>query len=179
MRDKVTRQCPQNLWNERRAETDSNRGPSAYQPTALMLGQTALKLVCTQRVINCTVIYCPLRQSDNQTGRELCIQINYALHPKAKADTHVPRITMILLFAHFQIQYSFWGSLPGMGFHDEQVGHLAYRADKWITQNTNQRRPTKPIQQRNCNRFSWQTSPLLVVLIVQSLCAYLHTAEKP
>ena len=29
-----------NLWRERRAEADSNRGPSAYQPTALPLGQT-------------------------------------------------------------------------------------------------------------------------------------------
>ena len=29
-----------NFWSQRRAETDSNRGPSAYQPTALPLGQT-------------------------------------------------------------------------------------------------------------------------------------------
>ena len=29
-----------NLWSERRAEADLNRGPSAYQPTALPLGQT-------------------------------------------------------------------------------------------------------------------------------------------
>ena len=35
-RDNVTRQCPQT----RRAEADSNRGPSAYQPNALPLGQT-------------------------------------------------------------------------------------------------------------------------------------------
>ena len=28
------------FWSERRAETDSNRGPSAYQPNALPLGQT-------------------------------------------------------------------------------------------------------------------------------------------
>ena len=28
------------LWSERRAEADSNRGPSAYQPNALPLGQT-------------------------------------------------------------------------------------------------------------------------------------------
>ena len=28
------------LRSERRAEADSNRGPSAYQPTALPLGQT-------------------------------------------------------------------------------------------------------------------------------------------
>ena len=29
-----------NFWRERRAEADSNRGPSAYQPNTLPLGQT-------------------------------------------------------------------------------------------------------------------------------------------
>ena len=29
-----------NFWRERTAEADSNRGPSAYQPNALPLGQT-------------------------------------------------------------------------------------------------------------------------------------------
>ena len=31
-----------NFRRERRAEADSNRGPSAYQPNALPLGQTGL-----------------------------------------------------------------------------------------------------------------------------------------
>ena len=31
---------PQPFWRERRAEAVSNRGPSAYQPNALPLGQT-------------------------------------------------------------------------------------------------------------------------------------------
>ena len=31
---------PQPFWRERRAEAVSNRGPSAYQPDALPLGQT-------------------------------------------------------------------------------------------------------------------------------------------
>ena len=36
--DKVTRQCPQTTTFEekRRAEADSNRGPSAYQPNAAL-----------------------------------------------------------------------------------------------------------------------------------------------
>ena len=41
--DKVTRQVSTNhnfFWRERRAEAVSNRGPSAYQPKALPLGQT-------------------------------------------------------------------------------------------------------------------------------------------
>ena len=41
--DKVTGQCPQTttfFGRERRAEADLNRGPSAYQPNALPLGQT-------------------------------------------------------------------------------------------------------------------------------------------
>ena len=37
VRDKVT---DHNLWRERGAEADSNRGPSAYQPNASPLGQT-------------------------------------------------------------------------------------------------------------------------------------------
>ena len=43
VRDKVTRQCPQTtiLEEKRRAEADSNWGPSAYQPNALLLGQTS------------------------------------------------------------------------------------------------------------------------------------------
>ena len=42
VRDKVTRQCPQTtiVLRERRAEANSNRGPSAYQSNALPLGQT-------------------------------------------------------------------------------------------------------------------------------------------
>ena len=43
VRNKVTRQCPQTtplFWRERRAEAVLNRGPSAYHPTALPLGQT-------------------------------------------------------------------------------------------------------------------------------------------
>ena len=41
VKDEVTRQCPQLLKRnpERRAEADSNRGPSSYQPNALLLGQ--------------------------------------------------------------------------------------------------------------------------------------------
>ena len=39
--DKVTGQCPHTTtFLKRRAEAVSNRGPSAYQPNALPLGQT-------------------------------------------------------------------------------------------------------------------------------------------
>ena len=42
VRDKVTRQVftAHNFWRERRAEADSNWGSSAYQPNALLLGET-------------------------------------------------------------------------------------------------------------------------------------------
>ena len=41
VRDEVTRQCTQTTtFEDRRAEAESNRGPSAYQPNALPLGQT-------------------------------------------------------------------------------------------------------------------------------------------
>ena len=46
VRDKVTRQCPQTTTFEkkRRAEAVSNRGPSAYHPTTLPLGQTGSRV---------------------------------------------------------------------------------------------------------------------------------------
>ena len=41
VRDKDTRQCPQTTFLKRKeAEADSNRGPPAYQPNTLPLGQT-------------------------------------------------------------------------------------------------------------------------------------------
>ena len=52
MLDKVTRQCLQTtqpFWWERRAEAVSNRGPSAYQPNALPLGQTGSLAFCPQK----------------------------------------------------------------------------------------------------------------------------------
>ena len=40
VREKVTRQCPQTTTFEGRgAEAESNRGPSAYQPNALLLAK--------------------------------------------------------------------------------------------------------------------------------------------
>ena len=45
-RDKITRQFPHttSFGREKRAEADSNGGPSAYQPDALPLGQTGSRL---------------------------------------------------------------------------------------------------------------------------------------
>ena len=42
VKNKVTKQCRQTttFWRKKRAEAVSNRGPSAYQPNALPLGQT-------------------------------------------------------------------------------------------------------------------------------------------
>ena len=47
VRDKVTRPCPQTTTSEEKGEL--NQGPSAYQPTALPLGQTgSLYCDCVQ-----------------------------------------------------------------------------------------------------------------------------------
>ena len=56
--DKVTRQCPQTttFWRERKAEADSNRGPSAYQPNVLPVGQTGSQGKRRERNANKTVI---------------------------------------------------------------------------------------------------------------------------
>ena len=58
VRDKVTRQCPQTttFWRERKAEADSNRGPSAYQPNVLPLGQTGSQGKRRERNANKTII---------------------------------------------------------------------------------------------------------------------------
>ena len=48
--NKVTRQCPQTTTSfrrKRRAEAESSRGPSAYQPNALHLGETGSLRSCT------------------------------------------------------------------------------------------------------------------------------------
>ena len=47
MRDKVTRLCPQTttFWGERRAEADSNRGPSAYRPRPNQLSSRRMMMM--------------------------------------------------------------------------------------------------------------------------------------
>ena len=64
-----------NFWKERRAEADSNRSPSAYQPNALPLGQTSsqpvvggwershcmpLQYACGERIVCFVVMRAPL-----------------------------------------------------------------------------------------------------------------------
>ena len=46
VRDKFTRRCLwiATFWRERRAKADSNQGPSAYQPNAILLGQTSSQI---------------------------------------------------------------------------------------------------------------------------------------
>ena len=46
-----TESTDHNFWRERRAEADSNWGPSAYQLNALPLGQTGWRLGCCERLI--------------------------------------------------------------------------------------------------------------------------------
>ena len=57
--DKVTRQCPQTTTFLKRKEsrTVSNRGPSAYQPNALPLGQTGSRVCCCCRSLLYSAIF--------------------------------------------------------------------------------------------------------------------------
>ena len=54
-----------NFWRERRAEAVSNRGPSAYQPTALPLGQTGSLRVVAVVVVDrfYTAVFSALEQT--------------------------------------------------------------------------------------------------------------------
>ena len=58
MMGKVTRQCPQTTtFEERRAEAESIRSPSAYQPSALPLGQTGPQIQLKVTVWGFTINY--------------------------------------------------------------------------------------------------------------------------
>ena len=50
-----------NLRREKRAEADSNRGPSAYQPNALPLGQTGSQYYCD----SAGILTVPLQKTTN------------------------------------------------------------------------------------------------------------------
>ena len=55
VRDKATRQCPQTTSFEGRAEAESNRCPSVYQPNVLPLGQTGSSVKQALRMKACTL----------------------------------------------------------------------------------------------------------------------------
>ena len=63
---------PQPFCRERRAEAVSNRGPSAYQPNALPLGQTGTQaLLALSCCFTCTEARWPIRDGDRVgRGRE-------------------------------------------------------------------------------------------------------------
>ena len=91
VRDKViskTVHKPQPSWRERRAETESSRGPSAYQPNALPLGQTdslaslwnavslwtektLLLARLTDRLFCMHILYICVRTCEYERGREV------------------------------------------------------------------------------------------------------------
>ena len=52
-----------NFWGETRAKADSNRGPSAYQPNALPLGQTDSLSDATDDVEVYSIEWASLQQS--------------------------------------------------------------------------------------------------------------------
>ena len=68
--DKVTRQCPQTTTFLKRKESRSGieRGPSAYQPNALPLGQTGSLLLAMAGYIE-LVLFFPLLDSLSLKGR--------------------------------------------------------------------------------------------------------------
>ena len=55
-----------NFWRERRAEADSNQSPSAYQPNALLLGQTG-SLACPKLSSKWHQIYIALTGPSRRT----------------------------------------------------------------------------------------------------------------
>ena len=77
VRDKVTRLCVHNhnFWRERTAEAVSNRGPFAYQPTALPLGQTGSQIARHQPIFSFLIVWPPFKRQvllRAQWAQELC-----------------------------------------------------------------------------------------------------------
>ena len=70
-----------NFWRERRAEANSNRGPSAYQPNALPLGQTGSLTECWWR---CRAWCPPMSVDILGTNCDQCLSIKstIALRPQ-------------------------------------------------------------------------------------------------
>ena len=68
-----------NFWRERRAEADSNWGPSAYQPNALPLGQTgSLMQLWWKSFISTNCITCKPRNNKKILGSVAVISHHYA-----------------------------------------------------------------------------------------------------
>ena len=57
-----------NFRRERRAETDSNRGPSAYKPNALPPGQTGSHFYFIALFLYCIILY--IQQTSNHICRK-------------------------------------------------------------------------------------------------------------
>jgi len=97
VRDKVTNH---NFRRERRAEAVSNRGPSAYQPTALPLGQT-----------------------DSRALRKVLVLIRLWRQPSALAcepvwpSGNALKGPITLILADFSFRYPLWYIPPTKYFH--------------------------------------------------------------
>ena len=84
--DKVTIQCPQTttfLKRKKRAEAVSNRGPSAYQPNALLLGHTGSQLIThDDGEVLLSVLRCQLTYYLGQVVTNAEAQFNKFLCPR-------------------------------------------------------------------------------------------------
>ena len=91
------------FWRERRAEPDSNRGPSAYQPNALPLGQIGSQRPACQRFKYISVLavgFASVYWGSTQWGKKLChpctrsrLQLTSAQaqdRRRSGLDVHVP-----------------------------------------------------------------------------------------
>ena len=85
VRDKVTRQCPQTTIFEENGEPKwyrTDRGPSAYQPTALPLGQTVSH---TQHgpIIHSMDLLLYTYRSTGESLWQLWVQLYFCMHASA------------------------------------------------------------------------------------------------
>ena len=92
-----------NFWRQKTAEADSNRGPSAYQPNALPLGQTGSLRHCNSRWDN-NQIHTPAQSLGGQRiSKELAFSKHVLFH-RQNIQRHVQFLNFVALLTISCIQ---------------------------------------------------------------------------
>ena len=110
-----------NFWRERRAEADSNWGPSAYQPNALPLGQTGSLGMTQQTVCFFCVHRPPPRRKNKQTDSIFTDQFHSPIVNIQDMHADTPRSLGSLRYnrspnSPYRLQHSFGISVSALSW---------------------------------------------------------------
>ena len=96
-----------NFWGERRAETDSNRGPSAYLPNALPLGQTGSLFPDCKQAFICNMNACRAPHLQMSPERFTMATLCLALF-SASEQTHCTLVVCDSAWVTVALHSAFW-----------------------------------------------------------------------